>query len=77
MRIRLFPVHLGSVDNILSSDHRPVFASFVVGVTSEFVESRTALKDTFAVSIGFTSIQAQVGEPVNCFTCSSCVTQAI
>lgn len=47
------------MDNLLNSDHRPVFASFVLGVSSEFVQDRAALQDAATVNIIFKTIEAQ------------------
>ena len=54
-------LNLGCSDAILSSDHRPVFSSFNVGITSEFIQNRCSLAGMSAVKIIFHSIEAQVG----------------
>lgn len=53
-------VAYGCSDAILSSDHRPVFSSFNVGVASEFIQNRCSLADMAPVKIIFHSIEAQV-----------------
>ncbi|KAK7090622.1 phosphatidylinositol 3,4,5-trisphosphate 5-phosphatase 2-like isoform X2 [Littorina saxatilis] len=50
----------GSVDNLLNSDHRPVFGSFVLGVTSQFVQNRASLSDNSTVTLVFKTIEAQI-----------------
>ncbi|KAK3776324.1 hypothetical protein RRG08_039910 [Elysia crispata] len=50
----------GTVDNLLNSDHRPVFASFTVGITSPFVQNRMSLQEIRDVKFIFKKIQAQI-----------------
>lgn len=38
----LFPLAAGCTDDIVTSDHSPVFGSFEVGVTSQFVSKKGA-----------------------------------
>ena len=71
-----FPVGIllsGSVDNLLNSDHRPVFASFMVGVSSEFVQNRASLQDAATVNIIFKTIEAQACCSVCVFPSEQCV----
>ncbi|XP_060553619.1 phosphatidylinositol 3,4,5-trisphosphate 5-phosphatase 2-like isoform X2 [Ruditapes philippinarum] len=53
-------VAYGCSEAILSSDHRPVFSSFNVGISSEFVQARGSLAELAPVKIIFHSIEAQV-----------------
>ncbi|KAL4219720.1 Phosphatidylinositol 3 [Mactra antiquata] len=54
-------VAYGSSEAILSSDHRPVFSSFNVGISSEFAhQTRGSLAEMAPVKILFHSIEAQV-----------------
>lgn len=53
-------VAYGCSEAILSSDHRPVFSSFNVGISSEFVQARGSLAEMAPVKIIFHSIEAQV-----------------
>ncbi|KAK6195098.1 hypothetical protein SNE40_000592 [Patella caerulea] len=50
----------GCAENLLNSDHRPVFASFTVGVASQFVQSRVSLTDDVSCKIRFNRVEAQV-----------------
>ncbi|XP_046568914.1 LOW QUALITY PROTEIN: phosphatidylinositol 3,4,5-trisphosphate 5-phosphatase 2A-like [Haliotis rubra] len=50
----------GSVENLLNSDHRPVFASFTVGIASQFVHSQAMLTENSSIRILFNRIEAQV-----------------
>ncbi|GFR86334.1 phosphatidylinositol-3,4,5-trisphosphate 5-phosphatase 2 [Elysia marginata] len=50
----------GTVDNLLNSDHRPVFASFTVGIASPFVQNRLSLQDNRDVKFIFKKIEAQI-----------------
>lgn len=50
----------GSVDNLLNSDHRPVFGSFVLGITSQFVQNRTSLQEDAIITLIFDTVEAQV-----------------
>lgn len=51
---------LGAVDNLLNSDHRPVFGSFTVGISSPFIQNRASLQDNFNVKFIFKNVEAQV-----------------
>ncbi|XP_018426407.1 PREDICTED: phosphatidylinositol 3,4,5-trisphosphate 5-phosphatase 2-like [Nanorana parkeri] len=51
---------LGCTDDIMTSDHSPVFASFEVGVTSQFVSKKGLLKPSDQAYIEFESIEAIV-----------------
>ncbi|KAL3848064.1 hypothetical protein ACJMK2_018947 [Sinanodonta woodiana] len=53
-------VAYGSAESILSSDHRPVFSSFNVGIMSEFVQNRGSLIEAGTFTITFHFIEAQV-----------------
>ncbi|WAR28340.1 SHIP2-like protein [Mya arenaria] len=54
-------VAYGCSEAILSSDHRPVFSSFNVGISSEFVHhARMSLAEMAIVQIVFTAVEAQV-----------------
>lgn len=55
-----FMFHPGSVDNLLNSDHRPVFGSFTVGIASPFIQNRASLQDNFNVKFIFKSVEALV-----------------
>ena len=57
----------GSSEVILSSDHRPVFSSFNVGISSEFVQTRGSLAELSPVQICFTQVEAQVQTIINCW----------
>ncbi|KAG9467668.1 hypothetical protein GDO78_014513 [Eleutherodactylus coqui] len=50
----------GCTDDIMTSDHSPVFASFEVGVTSQFVSKKGLLKPSEQAYIEFESIEAIV-----------------
>ncbi|XP_059169069.1 phosphatidylinositol 3,4,5-trisphosphate 5-phosphatase 1-like [Physella acuta] len=50
----------GSVDNLLNSDHRPVFGSFTVGISSPFIQNRASLQDNLNVKFIFKNIEAQI-----------------
>ncbi|KAK3094659.1 hypothetical protein FSP39_004619 [Pinctada imbricata] len=50
----------GCADKVLGSDHRPVFASFNIGITSDFVMNRDSLVDEANVRIVFQTVDAQV-----------------
>ncbi|XP_071165133.1 phosphatidylinositol 3,4,5-trisphosphate 5-phosphatase 2-like isoform X5 [Mytilus edulis] len=50
----------GCAEKVLGSDHRPVFASFNVGVSSDFVMNRDSLIEDSPVEILFDEIEAQV-----------------
>ncbi|XP_025080135.1 phosphatidylinositol 3,4,5-trisphosphate 5-phosphatase 2-like isoform X2 [Pomacea canaliculata] len=50
----------GSVDNLLNSDHRPVFGSFVLGITSQFVQNRTSLQEDAIITLIFDTVEAQI-----------------
>uniref|UniRef100_A0A6I8SHR8 phosphatidylinositol-3,4,5-trisphosphate 5-phosphatase n=1 Tax=Xenopus tropicalis TaxID=8364 RepID=A0A6I8SHR8_XENTR len=50
----------GCTDDIMTSDHSPVFASFEVGVTSQFVSKKGLLKPSDQACIEFESIEAIV-----------------
>ncbi|GFN73980.1 hypothetical protein PoB_000048600 [Plakobranchus ocellatus] len=50
----------GTVDNLLNSDHRPVFASFTVGIASQFVQNRASLQENREVKFIFKKIEAQI-----------------
>ncbi|XP_073468741.1 phosphatidylinositol 3,4,5-trisphosphate 5-phosphatase 2 isoform X2 [Aquarana catesbeiana] len=50
----------GCTDDIMTSDHSPVFASFEVGVTSQFVSKKGLLKPSDQAYIEFESIEAIV-----------------
>ncbi|XP_061183284.1 phosphatidylinositol 3,4,5-trisphosphate 5-phosphatase 2-like isoform X5 [Saccostrea echinata] len=50
----------GCADKVLGSDHRPVFSSFNVGVTSDFVMNRNSLTTESLIKIVFHQIVAQV-----------------
>lgn len=45
---------------MLGSDHRPVFSSFNVGVTSDFVMNRNSLSSESLIKIVFYQVVAQV-----------------
>ncbi|KAH3722035.1 hypothetical protein DPMN_064984 [Dreissena polymorpha] len=53
-------VAYGCSDAILSSDHRPVFSSFNVGISSEFIQTLQSLSEMAPVTIVFTTVEAQV-----------------
>lgn len=53
-------LHIGCADKVLGSDHRPVFASFNVGVTSDFVMNRNSLTSESLIKIVFHQVVAQV-----------------
>ncbi|XP_052218774.1 phosphatidylinositol 3,4,5-trisphosphate 5-phosphatase 2A-like isoform X2 [Dreissena polymorpha] len=53
-------VAYGCSDAILSSDHRPVFSSFNVGISSEFIQTRQSLSEMAPVTIVFNTVEAQV-----------------
>ncbi|XP_029635939.1 phosphatidylinositol 3,4,5-trisphosphate 5-phosphatase 2A-like isoform X1 [Octopus sinensis] len=55
----------GCADDILSSDHRPVFSSFNIGIASQFITNRESLVDQTSVRIIFDLVQAEIR------TCSS------
>lgn len=59
--------YTGSSELILSSDHRPVFSSFNVGITSEFVQTRGSLAELSPVQICFTQVEAQVITHLNTY----------
>ncbi|CAG5122547.1 unnamed protein product [Candidula unifasciata] len=50
----------GCVDNLLNSDHRPVFGSFTVGISSPFIQNRASLQDNFNVKFIFKSVEALI-----------------
>ncbi|XP_069825533.1 phosphatidylinositol 3,4,5-trisphosphate 5-phosphatase 2 isoform X2 [Dendropsophus ebraccatus] len=50
----------GCTDDIMTSDHSPVFASFEVGVTSQFVSKKGLLKTSEQAYIEFECIEAIV-----------------
>ena len=50
----------GCAEKVLGSDHRPVYASFNVGVSSDFVMNRDSLIEDSPVEIIFEEIEAQV-----------------
>ncbi|ETE60336.1 Phosphatidylinositol-3,4,5-trisphosphate 5-phosphatase 2, partial [Ophiophagus hannah] len=50
----------GCTDDIMSSDHSPVFAAFEVGVTSQFVSKKGLSKSSDQAYIEFESIEAIV-----------------
>ncbi|XP_061300266.1 phosphatidylinositol 3,4,5-trisphosphate 5-phosphatase 2-like [Pezoporus flaviventris] len=50
----------GCTDDIVTSDHSPVFASFEVGVTSQFVSKKGLSKSSEQAHIEFESIEAIV-----------------
>ncbi|XP_063806969.1 phosphatidylinositol 3,4,5-trisphosphate 5-phosphatase 2 isoform X1 [Pseudophryne corroboree] len=50
----------GCTDDIMTSDHSPVFASFEVGVTSQFVSKKGLLKSSDQACIEFENIEAIV-----------------
>eukprot|EP00105_Crassostrea_gigas_P035660 XP_019919808.1 PREDICTED: phosphatidylinositol 3,4,5-trisphosphate 5-phosphatase 2 isoform X4 [Crassostrea gigas] len=50
----------GCADKVLGSDHRPVFSSFNVGVTSDFVMNRNSLSSESLIKIVFYQVVAQV-----------------
>ncbi|KAM9319728.1 phosphatidylinositol 3,4,5-trisphosphate 5-phosphatase 2 [Gastrophryne carolinensis] len=50
----------GCTDDIMTSDHSPVFASFEVGVTSQFVSKKGLLKPSDQAYIEFENIEAIV-----------------
>ncbi|KAG8431502.1 hypothetical protein GDO86_018538 [Hymenochirus boettgeri] len=50
----------GCTDDIMTSDHSPVFASFEVGVTSQFVSKKGLLKASDQAYIEFENIEAIV-----------------
>ncbi|CAL1541371.1 unnamed protein product [Lymnaea stagnalis] len=50
----------GSADNLLNSDHRPVFGSFTVGIASPFIQNRASLQDNLNVKFIFKNIEAQI-----------------
>ncbi|KAM4045559.1 LOW QUALITY PROTEIN: phosphatidylinositol 3,4,5-trisphosphate 5-phosphatase 2 [Anomaloglossus baeobatrachus] len=50
----------GCTDDIMTSDHSPVFASFEVGVTSQFVSKKGLLKPSDQAYIEFESVEAIV-----------------
>ncbi|XP_022335405.2 phosphatidylinositol 3,4,5-trisphosphate 5-phosphatase 2A-like isoform X2 [Crassostrea virginica] len=50
----------GCADKVLGSDHRPVFASFNVGITSDFVMNRNSLTSESLIKIVFHQVVAQV-----------------
>ncbi|KAH9514603.1 Phosphatidylinositol 3,4,5-trisphosphate 5-phosphatase 2A [Bulinus truncatus] len=50
----------GSVDNLLNSDHRPVFGSFTVGIASPFIQNRASLQDNANVKFVFKMIEAEI-----------------
>ncbi|XP_055867771.1 phosphatidylinositol 3,4,5-trisphosphate 5-phosphatase 2-like isoform X2 [Biomphalaria glabrata] len=50
----------GSVDNLLNSDHRPVFGSFTVGIASPFIQNRASLQDNLNVKFVFKSVEAEI-----------------
>ncbi|XP_061876297.1 phosphatidylinositol 3,4,5-trisphosphate 5-phosphatase 2-like [Colius striatus] len=51
---------MGCTDDIVTSDHSPVFASFEVGVTSQFVSKKGLSKASEQAHIEFESIEAIV-----------------
>uniref|UniRef100_K1QQH2 phosphatidylinositol-3,4,5-trisphosphate 5-phosphatase n=1 Tax=Magallana gigas TaxID=29159 RepID=K1QQH2_MAGGI len=50
----------GCADKVLGSDHRPVFSSFNVGVTSDFVMNRNSLSSESLIKIVFYQVVAQL-----------------
>ncbi|XP_062578333.1 phosphatidylinositol 3,4,5-trisphosphate 5-phosphatase 1-like isoform X3 [Saccostrea cucullata] len=50
----------GCADKVLGSDHRPVFSSFNVGITSDFVMNRNSLTTESLIKIVFHQVVAQV-----------------
>nr|XP_033805399.1 phosphatidylinositol 3,4,5-trisphosphate 5-phosphatase 2 isoform X1 [Geotrypetes seraphini] len=50
----------GCTDDIMTSDHSPVFGSFEVGVTSQFVSKKGLLKSSDQACIEFENIEAIV-----------------
>ncbi|XP_005096102.1 phosphatidylinositol 3,4,5-trisphosphate 5-phosphatase 1 isoform X2 [Aplysia californica] len=50
----------GCVENMLNSDHRPVFGSFTVGIASPFIQNRASLQDNYNVKFIFKTIEAQI-----------------
>ena len=53
-------IYPGCADKVLGSDHRPVFASFNVGITSDFVMNRNSLTSESLIKIVFHQVVAQV-----------------
>ncbi|KAL7982848.1 hypothetical protein Chor_013454 [Crotalus horridus] len=53
-------ISYGCTDDIMSSDHSPVFAAFEVGVTSQFVSKKGLSKSSDQAYIEFESIEAIV-----------------
>ncbi|CAE1280019.1 SHIP2 [Acanthosepion pharaonis] len=50
----------GCADEIVSSDHRPLFSSFNVGIASQFITNRESLVDQTSVRIIFDIVQAEI-----------------
>jgi len=56
----LLYLYVGCVDNICSSDHKPVFASFDVGVITQFTSSHGGSVLTADIKIVFEEISVEV-----------------
>ncbi|XP_041349218.1 phosphatidylinositol 3,4,5-trisphosphate 5-phosphatase 2A-like [Gigantopelta aegis] len=50
----------GTANNLLNSDHRPVFASFTIGVASQFVQNRASVLENNTIKILLNRIEAEV-----------------
>ena len=59
-------VHVGCVDNICSSDHKPVFASFDIGVVTQFTSSHGGSILTADMKIVFEDISVEVSDQHLC-----------